>query len=42
LSTAIVDATKKQIEEPRFVNRDDFENSFLDSDNLEPLDEKHQ
>lgn len=41
LSTAIVDSTKKQIEEPQFVNREDFEKFFLDSDNLEPIfDEK--
>lgn len=37
LSTVKLDENKKQIEEPKFIERNDFEKFILESDNLEPL-----
>jgi hypothetical protein len=37
LSTVKLDENKKQIEEPKFIERSDFEKFILESDNLEPI-----
>lgn len=37
LSTVKLDENKKQIEEPKFIERNDFEKFILESDNLEPI-----
>lgn len=37
LSTVKLDENKKPIEEPKFIERNDFEKFILESDNLEPL-----
>lgn len=37
LSAVRLDANKKQIEEPRFIDRSDFDKFILESDNLEPI-----
>lgn len=37
LSTVKLDENKKQIEEPKFIERNDFEKFILESDNLEPV-----
>lgn len=37
LSTVKLDENKKQIEEPKFIERNDFKKFILESDNLEPI-----
>jgi hypothetical protein len=37
ISTVRIDENRKQLEEPKFVNRNEFEKFFLESDNLEPI-----
>lgn len=37
LSTVKLDENKKQLEEPKFIERIDFEKFILESDNLEPI-----
>lgn len=41
LSTASLDINKKQIEEPRFIERKDFEKFILESDNLDPVTDEN-
>lgn len=41
ISTAIVDSNKKQIEEPKYVIREEFEKFFLENDNLEPITDEN-